>query len=71
MEELYAAFPTLQTVASYAGPVRALQKSISELCSLHAAGLNRAYLGFESGNNQILKQETALAVSCFFVPCLS
>jgi len=56
LEELYASFPSLQTVASYAGPVSTLQKSISELCSLRAAGLNRAYLGLESGNDQILKE---------------
>lgn len=56
LEALYAAFPSLQTVASYAGPMGTLQKSISELCSLRAAGLNRAYLGLESGDDQILQQ---------------
>lgn len=56
LEDLYAAFPSLQTVASYAGPVSTLGKSISELCSLRAAGLKRAYLGLESGNDQILRE---------------
>lgn len=56
LSELYAAFPSLQTAASYAGPVSTRQKSISELCSLRAAGLNRAYLGVESGSDLILQQ---------------
>ncbi len=56
LNELYATFPSLQTVASYAGPQSTLQKGISELCSLRAAGLNRAYLGLESGDEQILKE---------------
>jgi len=56
LNELYATFPSLQTVASYAGPQSTLHKGISELCSLRAAGLNRAYLGLESGDEQILKE---------------
>ncbi len=56
VSELYKTFPSLQTVASYAGPDSTLQKTISELCSLRAAGLNRAYLGVESGDEQILKE---------------
>ncbi|MDD2372579.1 MAG: radical SAM protein [Syntrophomonadaceae bacterium] len=56
LQILYAAFPSLQTVASYAGPNSTLEKSIFELCSLRAAGLNRAYLGVESGDEQILQQ---------------
>lgn len=55
LNELYDAFPSLQTVASYVGPHSTLQKSISELCSLRAAGLNRAYLGLESGDEQVLQ----------------
>ena len=55
LNELYIAFPSLQSVASYAGPDSTLQKSISELCSLRAAGLTRAYLGLETGDDQILK----------------
>lgn len=56
LELLYSTFPSLQTVASYAGPQSTLKKSISGLCSLRAAGLNRAYLGLESGDEQILQQ---------------
>lgn len=56
LSELYTTFPSLQTVACYAGPQSTLQKSISELCSLRAAGLNRAYLGLESGDEQILQE---------------
>ncbi|MGB4643456.1 MAG: radical SAM protein [Dethiobacteria bacterium] len=54
LAELYAAFPSLKYVASYAGPDSTLNKSMSELTSLRAAGLNRAYLGVESGDDKVL-----------------
>ena len=56
LHELYETFPSLQDVGTYAGPDSTLQKSISELSYLRAAGLTRTYLGLESGDDQILKE---------------
>ena len=54
LEKLYATFPNLQKVTTYAGPKSTLAKSVSELKELHAAGLTRAYLGVESGSDAVL-----------------
>jgi radical SAM superfamily enzyme YgiQ (UPF0313 family) len=55
LNKLYQAFPNLKKVTTYAGPKSTLSKSQSELKEIRAAGLNRAYLGVESGSDAILK----------------
>ena len=51
LEKLYQTFPNLQKVTTYAGPRSTLAKSVDELKALRQAGLNRAYLGVESGSD--------------------
>lgn len=52
--ELFHTFPLLRHVGTYVGPVSTLDKSISELTALRAAGLTKAYLGVETGDEQLL-----------------
>ena len=54
LRKLYDTFPQLEKVTVYAGPKSTLSKSVDELKELHAAGLSRAYLGVESGNQAVL-----------------
>ena len=54
LEKLYAAFPKLQKVTTYAGPRSTLSKTPEELRALREAGLTRAYLGVESGSDAVL-----------------
>ncbi len=54
LEKLYRTFPKLEKVTVYAGPRSTLSKSLDELKTLHQAGLSRAYLGVESGSQQVL-----------------
>ena len=61
LEKLYQNFPNLQKVTTYAGPKSTLSKSVAELKELRAAGLTRAYLGVESGSDQVL---TAINKGC-------
>ncbi|MEA1962218.1 MAG: radical SAM protein [Bacillota bacterium] len=56
LHELYSTFPSLRHVGSYVGPDSTLQKSLSELSALRAAGLTKAYLGVETGDDQLLKE---------------
>lgn len=56
IDELYAAFPTLRHVGSYVGPQSTLSKSNSELGALRAAGLTKAYLGVETGDDKLLQE---------------
>ncbi len=56
LAELYRAFPTLRHVGSYVGPDSTLQKSLSELSALRAAGLTKAYLGVETGDEELLRE---------------
>jgi len=55
LHKLYEAFPRLEKVTLYAGPRSTLSKSLDELKALHAAGLSRAYLGVESGSENVLQ----------------
>ena len=55
LHKLYATFPKLEKVTVYAGPRSTLSKTPEELKALHDAGLSRAYLGVESGSDQVLK----------------
>lgn len=47
-------FPQLDSIATYAGPRSTLAKSPDELGLLHQAGLTKAYLGVESGDDKVL-----------------
>mgnify|MGYP002511964189 FL=1 len=53
--KLYDRFPKLEKVTLYAGPKSTLSKTLEELRTLHEAGLSRAYLGMESGSEQVLQ----------------
>ena len=55
LNKLYKTFPHLEKVTLYAGPKSTLSKTPEELKMLHEAGLSRAYLGVESGSDQVLK----------------
>lgn len=54
VQTLYATFPRLQRVTTYAGPKSTLTKTQDELRALCEAGLTRAYLGVETGWDQLL-----------------
>ena len=56
LHRLRKTFPELQQVATYAGPKSTLSKSREELRLLYEAGLTRAYLGVESGDEQVLRE---------------
>lgn len=51
---LKEAFPKLRSIATYAGPRSTLAKSREELQTLRKAGLNRTYLGVETGDDATL-----------------
>jgi len=56
LHELYNTFPSLRHVGSYVGPQSTLAKDMSELRSLREAGLTKAYLGVETGDDKLLKE---------------
>ena len=53
---LYEAFPSLRHVGSYVGPQSTLTKSSAELRALRSAGLTKAYIGVETGDDELLKK---------------
>ena len=55
LRKLYETFPRLEKVTLYAGPKSTLSKPPEELRTLREAGLSRAYLGVESGSEQVLR----------------
>ncbi|WP_375749055.1 radical SAM protein [Vibrio sp. HN007] len=55
LSELYSAFPKLSHVSTYAGPQSTLSKTRKELRQLRKAGLTMAYLGVESGSDEVLE----------------
>lgn len=55
LEALYASFPSLRHVGSYVGPQSTLSKTKDELLALRAAGLTKAYLGVETGDDELLR----------------
>ena len=57
-EYFYQKFPKLERVSCYAMPMNLLKKTAEELEMMNKAGLNRLYLGIETGNNIILKKVT-------------
>lgn len=56
LQELYNTFPSLRHVGTYVGPTSTLEKSISELAALRAAGLTKGYLGVETGDDKLLHE---------------
>ena len=56
LKALYAAFPRLRRVTTYAGPLSTLRKTPEELKAIRDAGLDRAYLGVETGDDALLKR---------------
>lgn len=54
LRELYGAFASLRHVGTYVGPRSTLGKSMDELTALRAAGLTKAYLGVETGDDRLL-----------------
>jgi radical SAM superfamily enzyme YgiQ (UPF0313 family) len=56
IHKLKRTFPELQEIATYAGPRSTLKKSREELKLLCEAGLTKAYLGVESGDDRVLKE---------------
>ena len=55
LHALRLTFPSLQKVATFAGPKPTLKKTPEELRALREAGLTRVYLGVESGSDTVLK----------------
>jgi len=56
LEALYAAFPELRQVTVYAGPRSTMTKTPEQLRELREAGLTRAYLGVETGWDELLQK---------------
>ena len=54
LHTLYRTFPSLEKVTTYAGPIPTLKKTPEELKALRQAGLARAYLGVETGSDELL-----------------
>ncbi|MBF0119542.1 MAG: radical SAM protein [Desulfobacterales bacterium] len=56
LKALKEAFPLLRHVGSYVGPRSTLQKSMNDLIRLREAGLKKAYIGVETGDESLLKE---------------
>ena len=56
VKKLYQTFPSLRHVGSYVGPQSTLSKSMKELKALRTAGLTKAYIGVETGDDDLLKK---------------
>jgi radical SAM superfamily enzyme YgiQ (UPF0313 family) len=56
INKLYQTFPSLRHVGSYVGPQSTLSKSMEELKALRTAGLTKAYIGVETGDDELLKK---------------
>jgi radical SAM superfamily enzyme YgiQ (UPF0313 family) len=54
LKALYESFPCLRHVGTYVGPQSTLAKSAADLERLRQAGLTKAYLGVESGDDEVL-----------------
>lgn len=56
LREVRASFPSLRHVGAYVGPQSTLAKSKDELNALRKAGLTKAYIGVETGDDELLRQ---------------
>lgn len=54
LERLKRYFPHLRRITTYAGPRSTMRKTPAELRQIHDAGLDRAYLGVETGDGDLL-----------------
>ena len=55
LKAIREAFPNLRRITTYAGPLSTLHKTPEELRAIREAGLSRAYLGVETGDDALLK----------------
>jgi radical SAM superfamily enzyme YgiQ (UPF0313 family) len=56
LERLYTQLPGLNRVSCYASPGNFRNKSVADLERLRAAGLSLLYVGFESGDDEVLQR---------------
>ncbi len=63
LDALYKTFPRLRQVTVYAGPKSTKTKSLEQLQELRQAGLTRAYLGVETGWDELLTKVNKGATS--------
>ena len=56
IHKIKIAFPNIRDISSYASAKGILRKSREELVLLKEAGLTKAYLGVESGDDAVLKE---------------
>ena len=56
IDTLYSTFPSLRHIGSYVGPQSTLTKSKEELRALREAGLTKAYIGVETGDDDLLRK---------------
>lgn len=56
LQRLKKTFPEIEKISTYAGPKSTLSKSVEDLRLLHENGLATAYLGVESGDDQVLRE---------------
>jgi len=56
LKKLFDTFPALRHVGSYVGPQSTLDKGEEDLKKLCSAGLTKAYLGVETGNDRLLRE---------------
>ena len=56
LERLYDKLTSLERVTAYGSPENLLQKSVTDLKRLRAAGLTMVYYGIESGDDEVLKR---------------
>jgi radical SAM superfamily enzyme YgiQ (UPF0313 family) len=55
LEYLRRAFPSIERVTTYARSKTLVKKSVKELVSIRAAGLDRLHVGLETGDDALLK----------------
>ncbi len=56
LKALYAAFPHIERVTSYARAKTIARKPMEELKRIYEAGLNRLHVGLETGDRELLKE---------------
>ena len=56
LEALYERLPMLRRVSVYAAPQNFRSKSVADLGRLRDAGLTQVYVGFESGDDEVLER---------------
>lgn len=54
LDRIKSTFPHVRKITTYAGPRSTMRKTPEQLREIHEAGLDRAYLGVESGDGDLL-----------------